>query len=85
MVPYTVFGSAVLALFLAIIGVYAYVHSEVRKSRKEFTKALKEIERNRKEQTDRLANHIGTLEVALTNRLTAIETRLKLNSRSSPK
>lgn len=90
MVSYTVFVPVVVALFLAILSVYVYVHKMVCKSREELIKALRKYEKSVEEQVDKLGNHIGALsgdfqelQVALTNRLTAIETRLELNSRSS--
>lgn len=91
MVSYAVFVPVVVALFLAILGVYVYVHKAVCRSREELTKTLKEYQGSLEGQVDKLGNHIGALsdsfqelQVALTNRLTALETRLKLNLRGSP-
>jgi len=85
MVPYAVFVPVVVALFLAILGAYVYVNKAVCRSREEFIKALQKCEKSIEEQVDRLGNHIGALsdnfqelQVAMTNRLTAIETRLEL-------
>lgn len=89
MVPFTVFVPVVVALFLAIIGAYIYVHKIVCKSREELAKAIKENKEDRKEQFDkvsgrfdRLENHLGTivassqkLQVAYERRFTRLETK----------
>lgn len=94
MVPYAVFVPVVVALFLAILSVYVYVHRMICKSREELAKAIGENKDDRKEQFDkverrfdRLENHLGTiatsfqeLQVASERRLTRLETKRSIPS-----
>lgn len=87
MVSLELFIGVVVALFGAIIGAYVYVHKEVCKSREELAGILKANEKAIGGQINKLANHVETLttgfqnlQVALTNRLTRIETKLQLSS-----
>ena len=86
MVTFEVFIPVMVAVFLAIIGVYVYVHKAICKSRQELTEALKANKESLHNQVGKLSNHLGTLtastqalQLALTNRLTRIETKLKLD------